>query len=240
MASKWMTSDCDPRYLDGLSSDLEPFIHHDSSDSKEREENGENTNTVKLLPRPWSRTAIAASILLLIVSVGLVILSTLTPSSKKSMAARPQHKGGSTVLAHCGTNPQEAQARGCVWDIMSFGWVHPTCFNKEESDSWYAKYGPWEWYTIFPGNVTDAVPLTPEQLPFTPLVYTTQGYHIQHCLYIFKSLHVAAINSAPVSNEGVPMAHTDHCINLLANDTQPLEDIVTRVYLLFVKCVTLT
>ncbi|PMD46155.1 hypothetical protein L207DRAFT_417719, partial [Hyaloscypha variabilis F] len=135
-----------------------------------------------------------------------------------------QNEGGSQVLAHCGTNLEEAQALRCIWDIMNFGWIHPTCFDQVESDRWYDTYGPWEWYTEKPGNGTDAVRLTPEQLPFTPVTYTTQGYHVQHCLYIFRSIHVAAINSGPITNEGSSLGHTEHCAKLMADPVlQPLK-----------------
>jgi hypothetical protein len=238
-----MTSNYDSRYLEDLSDDIEPFMHG-TSISGEEEEEGEKLNPRTSPSRPWFCKAMHVLILIFTIFLGVVVFSILVSDSKSSKvptAPKPQNEGGSKILAHCGTNPEEAQARGCVWDIMSFGWVHPTCFNQEESDSWYAEYGPWEWYTEKPGNETDAVRLTPEQLPFTPLVYTTQGYHIQHCLYILKNIHIAAMNSGPVTNEGITLGHTEHCIKLMANpDVQPFEDVVTRVHLLFIQCVTLT
>ena len=235
-----MTSNYDAGYLED---DIELFIHG-LSISEQEEEEYKKPNQLSSHSRLWFRRAMHVLILICTISLGVVVFTFLVSdrkSSNISTAPKPQNEGGSTILAHCGTNPQEAQARGCVWDIMSFGWVHPTCFSQEESDKWYAEYGPWEWYAEKPGNRTDAVRLASEQLPFTPLVYTTQGYHIQHRLYIFKSIHIAGINSGPVTNEGITLGHTEHCVKLIADpNIQPFEDVVTRVHLLFIQCVTLT
>ncbi|QKX63212.1 uncharacterized protein TRUGW13939_10381 [Talaromyces rugulosus] len=114
--------------------------------------------------------------------VAFAVLVTDSRSGKVPDSRPPQAQGGSVVTAHCGTTPEGAKARGCFWDIMSFGWMHPSCFDREESARWEAEYGPWEWYSERPGNETDLVPLTAEELPYSPVVWKTQGYHVQHCL----------------------------------------------------------
>lgn len=153
-------------------------------------------------------------------------------------------------MEHCGISAQEAIDRGCLWDIMSFGWIHPSCYDKEESDRWAAKYGPFEWYVDDgqpvdekeqPLNGTLTQPLSLDEIPFSQAVWTTQGYHVMHCLYLLKMVHVAALHDAPVSNEAVNLGHTDHCVGLIGNvDLIEYDVITTPVRLLFVQCVTLT
>lgn len=160
--------------------------------------------------------------------------------------ARPQkypnrwdvHVGGTKKYQHCGKSPEEAMALGCEWDIMSFGWVHPACFNKAESEEWAAKYGPWEWYPALNSSKSEAIP--PEDLPHSRLVFTQQGYHVVHCLYIWKLIHLAGMNHHLVTNEGIPFQHTEHCVKMIGNSTWvPFETVDTRVHLLFGECVSL-
>lgn len=161
-------------------------------------------------------------------------------STTNSTQVQGQVQGGNVVVSHCGTTPEEAQERGCFWDIMSFGWVHPDCYDKTESDKWIAQYGPWEWHMGTEGTSEVGRPLSEEELPYTPVVMTTQGYHIQHCLYVLKMIHVAGMKNGTVTNEGIALSHTDHCIRLMADPafTEHTE-VNTRVHLLFVQCVSL-
>ncbi|TGO73956.1 hypothetical protein BELL_0318g00010 [Botrytis elliptica] len=192
------------------------------------------------------------SSILAIVVLGAVTLTTLLVDSHSGVVPNtpsPPSQGGSQVVAHCGISAQEAMERGCLWDIMSFGWIHPLCFDKEESDRWAAKYGPFDWYVDDgqavdekeqPVNGTLTQPLSLDEIPFAQSVWTTQGYHIMHCLYLLKMVHVAALNSDPVSNEAVNLGHTDHCVGLIGNtDLIEYDAITTPVRLLFVQCVTL-
>lgn len=232
-----MSSESTSSYSTYHDEDTDPFIKRASTDIMEDEKFG-------IRSRPWYLRIMKPVILISLLILAFFLFATLLLDNKSGEvpnAPKTQHKGGSKVLAHCGTNPEEAQAQGCIWDIMSFGWAHPTCFDKEESDKWYEQYGPWEWYAEKPGNETEQIPLTTEQLPYTPLVWATQGYHIQHCLYVLKLIHLAGLNSAPVTNEGIEVGHTEHCIKLIGNPKiTPYDQVNTRVRLLFVQCVTLT
>ncbi|KAJ8110874.1 hypothetical protein OPT61_g6392 [Boeremia exigua] len=128
---------------------------------------------------------VSASLTLGLLAFILVLAQRRHPGSTVSLW--PTYQGGSQVLEHCGNTPEEAQALGCVWDLMSFGWTHPRCFKPDESKMWLEKYGPWKWY--YDLNATQEI--APEDLTTTGRVYTTQGYHVVHCLYIFKLLHMA-------------------------------------------------
>ena len=216
-----------------------------SSRSSVDESGGEEP--LALLPvrkRSWGRSCLSVGGIACIVFLGMMAFAVLVRDSRSGKvpdSRPPQTQGGSIVTAHCGTTPEEAQARGCIWDIMSFGWMHPSCFDYEESAQWETQYGPWEWYSERPGNATDLIPLTAEELPYTPVVWTTQGYHVQHCLYVLKMIHVAAMAGEAVSNEGIELSHTAHCTKLIG-DPELVEyaEVNTRVHLLFVQCVTLT
>ena len=98
-----------------------------------------------------------------------------------------------------------------------------------------------EWYDELPGtNSTELRPLTSEELPYTPIAFTTQGYHVQHCLYIMKMIHQAGMKRIPLVDEGVGLGHTEHCIELMTNENLvPMKLVNTRLELLFLRCVEL-
>ena len=216
------------------------------SDEDQSDIDSIETNDLRYTPKPWCRLTfliVALGTLLVLASYTFVTLLSDSRSGKVPDAPVPQFQGGSEVVAHCGTTPQEAQERGCFWDILSFGWSHPDCFDKEESDRWFAEYGPWEWHMgpEKPSNLSASQPLSLEELPYAPVVWTTQGYHIVHCLYVLKMIHVAGMRNASVTNEGIELGHTEHCIKLVGNpEFVDYGTVNTIVHLLFVQCVTLT
>jgi hypothetical protein len=192
-------------------------------------------------------------LVLTILLAGVFMLNILDEDSRSGVvpnAPPPTPQGGSVVIEHCGLSSQEAIDRGCIWDIMSYGWIHPSCYDKKESDRWLAKYGPFKWYIddgqqqdekSQPLNGTLTQQLSLDEIPYTQAVWTTQGYHVMHCLYLLKMVHVAALHSAPVSNEAVNLGHTDHCVGLIGKtDLIEYDAVTTQVRLLFVQCVTLT
>lgn len=221
-------------------------------------ENGSTQLDYQRKARKWTKNQIYTRFavgfaLLVIFLTGAFILDVLNKDSSSGVvpnAPPPTKEGGSKVIEHCGLSAQEAKDRGCLWDIMSFGWIHPSCYDKEESDRWLAKYGPFEWYVDEgqpmdekerPLNGTLTKPLTLEEIPYTQAVWTTQGYHIMHCMYLLKMVHVAALHDAPVSNEAVNLGHTDHCVGIIGQtDLVQYDVITTQVRSLFVQCVTLT
>ncbi|EMD95340.1 hypothetical protein COCC4DRAFT_65434 [Bipolaris maydis ATCC 48331] len=176
----------------------------------------------------------SASLTLGLLAFILVVAQRRHPQSAVSLW--PTYQGGSVVVEHCGNSPQEAQDLGCTWDLMSFGWVHPRCFKPDESQMWLEKYGPWKWY--YDLNATQEI--APEDLTTTGRVYTEQGYHVVHCLYIFKLLHMAGMSGHIVTDEAIPLAHTQHCVDMISSPKYTdFKHINTRVDMLFARCVTL-
>ncbi|RAL63401.1 hypothetical protein DID88_003825 [Monilinia fructigena] len=157
----------------------------------------------------------------------------------------PMVEGGKEVIVDCGSTPAEAQAKGCVWDLMSFSWTHPACYNKNISDEFLDKYGPFTFHANI--NKKPGYELTQDELPYVrsvtpetkvPMVWAQEHYHTAHCAYIMKLLHIAAMSGHLVTNEGIGMGHTNHCVGVFLDPTrEPFSKITTRVELLFGKCV---
>jgi hypothetical protein len=222
----------------------DPLRYEDSESDSESDDNNDVEKNLHRAPhRPRSKykrsapcscafIATCCSISALL----LLLIFAQRDNVSKDVTIWPEVQGGSHVVASCGDSPEEAKANGCVWDLMSFGWTHPACYNKAESEKWLAEYGPWKWYKDL--NATQPVP--DEELPYTWLVYAEQGYHVQHCLYILKLLHLAAMSGHLVTDEAIPLAHTGHCTKMMSSPKYlDFRHINTKVDLLFARCVTL-
>ncbi|KAK6612167.1 hypothetical protein H4I96_01380 [Botrytis cinerea] len=170
-------------------------------------------------------------------------IPAITPDLKPG--GWPLVEAGDTIIVDCGNSPAEALEKGCVWDLMSFSWTHPACYNKNISDEFLELYGPWKWYSNT--NKKPGYELAEKELPWVtsvtaetdiPMVWTQEHYHIAHCAYIFKLLHIAAMSGHLVTNEGIGMFHTDHCVGVFLDPERvEFEKVTTRVQLLFGKCV---
>jgi len=147
------------------------------------------------------------------------------------------YQGGTHIIEHCGDSLEEAQARGCIFDLMSFRWIHPACFNRNESEAWLESYGPWEWY--MEKNNTESV-VGVDVLPYQTRAWTQQSYHVAHCLYVWKLLHLAAISGSLIDDETIVISHSDHCAKIVMKyESIPSQNVVTRVDMSYSKCVTL-
>ncbi|EME42003.1 hypothetical protein DOTSEDRAFT_54484 [Dothistroma septosporum NZE10] len=173
------------------------------------------------------------------ITLGLLgLILTLAQYRRPTDLASKSHEyqGGSKVVIHCGDTVEEAHERGCVWDLMAFSYTHPSCLYPSESAMFIEKYGPWDWY--YDQNGTQPVPA--EVLTTTPHLYTTHGWHVVHCLYILKLLHLASMSGALVTDEAIALHHTQHCVDMISQPKYPdYAHIGTTVQLAFSRCVTL-
>ncbi|QSZ35091.1 hypothetical protein DSL72_007955 [Monilinia vaccinii-corymbosi] len=141
--------------------------------------------------------------------------------------AWPMIEGGTETIVDCGSTPAEAQAKGCVWDLMSFSWTHPACYNKNISDEFLEKYGPFTFHANI--NKKPGYKLTQEELPYIRSVTPETKVPM---------VWAEAMSGHLVTNEGIGMGHTNHCVTVFLDpDRDPFSKITTRVELLFGKCV---
>ena len=116
----------------------------------------------------WAATSTAAAVLLL----GLYMF-TPRPWLRSDHPARIHHVG-------CGSTPAEAEAAGCKFDIMSYTWVQPACFDQELMYDFLGQRD-WTWY---PDEETqDALTVTDVAAGQHEFVYVTWEYYTTHCTY---------------------------------------------------------
>ncbi|KXT16705.1 hypothetical protein AC579_5266 [Pseudocercospora musae] len=165
-------------------------------------------------PRPKSRW-LSGNVLNILVSLTAL---TLTMS-----AIFTRHHENHQVVASerislgtCGSTWQEAEANGCVYDVMMTAWMKPQCYDKELSDAYFHRdSGNWTFYHDPAGK--DVMPHD-ELLRGRYTEYWVQGtYHFSHCSYIWaKQLKQMGKKPMILDSKSRNWYHTLHCANMLA------------------------
>ncbi|KXT16732.1 hypothetical protein AC579_5239 [Pseudocercospora musae] len=117
-------------------------------------------------------------------------------------------------LGSCGSSWQEAEAAGCVFDVMATDWVRAECKHKELSDLLFAQ-GNW---TFFRDAEATQVISHEELLKGRISPYYTEGaYHFSHCAYVWHK-HVRSMGKASMllDSKSRNWEHSLHCLYMLA------------------------
>lgn len=123
--------------------------------------------------RSWNCSTVIAIVSSVLVAILLFTVASLydreppinyTPviTTDLQPGAWPIEESGKEVIADCGSNPAEAQAKGCVWYLVSFSWTHPACYNKKISDEFLEKHGSFKFHANI--NKKPAYELSQEDL----------------------------------------------------------------------------
>lgn len=80
----------------------------------------------------------------------------------------------------CGNSTEDASAAGCKFDVMSYTWVHPKCFDQELMYD-FLGLSEWTWYGDEDG--TQALALNEVAQGQHEYVYVTWKHYTAHCTY---------------------------------------------------------
>jgi hypothetical protein len=169
-----------------------------------------------------------------------IILSSIAGSISYSLSAALTTASSSAVTSYpeftdCGSTPAEARSRGCSFDVMSFAWQTPLCYDPSLIEEFLAFHN-WTYYTDGEHGIT--VPLE-TVLKGDVGLWVTWKYHVTHCSYMYRQMHRAYengwIDSHIRSNH-----HTIHCHNMLLRvgipDYVTDEMVFTTAALLYPTC----
>lgn len=188
------------------------------------------------IPRTIASALISIFIAAIIVLTVIAVATQQIPNIPKSVDRWSDSHVVQTTL-DCGTSPQEAKAKGCIFDLMNYHWIRPECYNEEASKE-AAKRGPWKWY--YDLNATRPIPggQNAERLSQEVLVYTEHDWHVTHCVYALKTVHRAAMNPGEwLPEEEGSWNHTEHCAEVLQMTGTPGEIINTVIDMQYLPCV---
>lgn len=109
----------------------------------------------------------------------LLFVFTPRPWLAADRPARVRHYG-------CGNSTADAAAAGCRFDVMSYTWVHPRCFDQELMYDFLgadaAGEGGWAWYAD-EDAAQPPLPLADVAQGQREYVYVTWRYYTTHCTY---------------------------------------------------------
>jgi hypothetical protein len=200
-------------------------------------------------------SAITASLVLVLLLVSTkgqpikVIKETAMSTFSSNKAPVPLHGHGphdhgsshsNPGVVACGSSPAEARSMGCIFDVMSFAWTPPQCYDHEVSQMYLQRNGPWIFYLDH--NATQ--PLEFDTLSDYEIVWTEHSYHIVHCLYAWERGHLAMNigKGTFLPGEMGSINHTRHCVDLLddiGDAAAPAKKVNAIAYLVYDSCTEL-
>lgn len=139
--------------------------------------------------------------------------------------------GGSP--SSCGGSREEALAAGCKFDVMSFSWLPPRCYDGELVAEFEA-LGPWEWFIGQDGRVAaDEEAVREGRLD---RLYVTWEFHLLHCTFQWKKMHRALLAGWPIDSYIGNFSHTQHCEHMIMNRRTPLNSTGTDIFIKYPSC----
>lgn len=112
------------------------------------------------------------------------------------------------TILDCGFSPEDARAKGCIYDVMMQDWVPPPCYD-EVLTNMYLDEGNWTWYGDWDGNTT----LSNEVMAKGEhgVAWMANSYHKAHCVFSWLKIIRALRNNRGISQELLSYDHVLHC-----------------------------
>ncbi|GLA22967.1 hypothetical protein AnigIFM63604_001300 [Aspergillus niger] len=113
----------------------------------------------------------------------------------------------------CGVTPDEARARGCVFEPMQRAWIPPECYFSEPGED-YDTFQDRQWY-MDPKMTIDA---DVEKLEAGEVsVAYTRYWHDEHCTYLLRKLALAvSMGKKMINSKALDIEHSNHCALAIA------------------------
>jgi len=202
-----------------------PFIKHEflASDSAADESS-------YIPARPGRRSCKSGSLVFISAFLlGLLTMGLISYASSPARSISPPNRSfppirtGSDSLTglprswshgDCGNSPPDAEARGCRFDIVLHSWLPADCITPEDDADAELMYAgrDWEWHL---GNGT-AVTLDSVRTGQFSFVHTSFDWHVTHCMYVWKRMHRAMMDSGRrIDSYTINYHHTTHCAEMI-------------------------
>ena len=111
-------------------------------------------------------------------------------------------------IQSCGVTPDEARAKGCVFDVMMQLWTPADCFDEVLSNR-FLEVGNWTWWAD--SSASHIYTLEEMRKGEHDVVYVAQDYHITHCIYAWEKLVRAMRTKEPLIIELISYDYIIHC-----------------------------
>ncbi|KAL9109186.1 MAG: hypothetical protein Q9227_006111 [Pyrenula ochraceoflavens] len=197
---------------------------------------------------------IAACTTLIAILVSILLLNRAPHQMLMSKMAVPPSASAVEPFAadrkaklDCGSTPSTARAAGCVFDILSFGWLPPACVDSELTAAFLAARD-WKWFTSFHGPDDNSHTHTAGDVALTPITTETMltGEHdawvpwelqAVHCTFLWRKMHRAMLRGWPLEEGVASYNHTLDCQEMLWRGHWLGNDVVnTRIIRGYPRC----
>jgi len=171
------------------------------------DELGDERNAFRI---PYKKTSQLVRYILIGFSLVSIILIIVIVASDRTW---------NSFRSSCGRTPTQARDRGCSFDLISFAWQTPECYDSDLISE-FAAWDAWNFYTEPHGNVT-----MPQQdvLRGEQSLWVSWRYHDVHCTFMWRQMHRA-------------YNHTLHCQKMLLTEGISPEAVFTRAAVIYPPC----
>ncbi|GAB1312306.1 hypothetical protein MFIFM68171_02516 [Madurella fahalii] len=193
--------------------------------------------------KPIHRAYFAALCLLPVVATCLVLWGVLYtwrlqhPSTPHHHHHHQHHHQWPPAAVHrhttCGSSPADARSRGCRFDILSFAWQTPECYDDELMEE-FIRHDAWQFY-VRP-NRTDGVVDLATALQGQRTLYVDWRYHVTHCTFMWRQMHRAYALRGYIDSHLDSYAHTLHCQRVFLDMETPLGMVNVVAELKYPEC----
>jgi hypothetical protein len=195
------------------------------------------------IQRHWCEVTAAITLLVIVITITTASIKRDCPSTARAFpgqttASLSQNTSiGNVVLRGCGSTAAEAKERGCVFDLMNFGWTPAECYNEQLAQE-SLQNGPWKFF--YDEAATKPIPgnQDTELLSVTETVWSSLEFHVAHCVYTWKQMHQSVTVGRPLPDALLSFHHTSHCSDLILSYKDNGESL-SRTDLKFRPCVAL-
>lgn len=137
------------------------------------------------------------------------------------------------VILDCAHSPEEARAKGCIYDVMMQDWVPEPCYDDALTQRYLAE-GNWTWYADGDGKriISDEEMAKGEHGE----AWMSSSYHQAHCIFSWDKTVRAMRNNRPISQELLSYDHVLHCSHQTLNGEGVGEGVGVRAPTNYAKC----
>ena len=139
------------------------------------------------------------------------------------------------AVSTCGSSIEEARRLGCHFDMMSFAYYPPDCWDAELHDQFVQQYRhSWNWTRL------DGEPISVDEVlkgDHESLISTWE-FHSHHCIYEWQRLVRAVALNKRLDSKDANFGHATHCgMELLKPEkASGRKDLITTLEVYYGRC----
>ena len=137
----------------------------------------------------------------------------------------------STRQSSCGDSLETARQRNCSFDLISFAWQTPECYDAELVSE-FASWDNWSFYA----DDKLTVPVSQEMAWHgNRTLFVEWDYHIVHCTFMWRQMH-RAYERGWIDRHLGSYNHTLHCQKMILMESAEIDKAITIARVIYPEC----